>query len=129
MSRDMPCLTMVSCAKRCSPIPLKNKKTEDEYMCMLAILYIIILAACFNPSHLCNCDTIDDNTPRGDGGVLTDKLYLPVTELHFLENSISGNLGRLQLGDFVCDGIGKYCVEIKYKNGLECNHDTSVCSQ
>ncbi|XP_072036319.1 uncharacterized protein [Amphiura filiformis] len=52
----------------------------------------------------CNCDA-QDGVSRSDGGWITDKQFLPVTELHFAANTKFNSEGLVTLGAFQCHGI------------------------
>ncbi|XP_072037187.1 uncharacterized protein [Amphiura filiformis] len=52
----------------------------------------------------CNCDA-QDGISRSDEGWITDKQFLPVSELHFAANTRSDSEGFVTLGAFQCQGI------------------------
>ena len=59
--------------------------------------------SCANPSRLCNCDK-NDGTWCVDSGFLTDKSYLPVSQLRFGDTGYSGEEGYHTLGKLECYG-------------------------
>ena len=60
--------------------------------------------SCADISFGCNCDK-NDAVSREDSGLLTEKLYLPVTQLRFGDTSGDNEKGYHTLGKFKCYGI------------------------
>ena len=60
--------------------------------------------SCADKSFGCNCDK-NDAVSREDSGLLTEKLYLPVTQLRFGDTSGANEKGYHTLGKFKC-----YCI-------------------
>ena len=63
-----------------------------------------ITNSCADPGEFCNCDKNDD-TWREDSGLLTDKSYLPVSHLRFVDTDEDGEEGYHTLGKLKCYGI------------------------
>ena len=62
---------------------------------------------CKDPTRLCNCG-LNDNVWTEDSGLLTDKKFLPVTELRFGDTSTTvdgyNEIGYHTLGKLLCWG-------------------------
>ena len=73
--------------------------SADPYKCECGLTN-----TCADTSYGCNCDK-NDKLWRADSGLLTEKAYLPVTQLKFGDTDDPGEQGYHTLGKFKCYGI------------------------
>lgn len=73
----------------------------NSYKCACGVT---IPNTCANPTYGCNCDK-NDLVWREDSGLLTEKSYLPVTQMRFGDTGSSIEKGYHTLGKFKCYGM------------------------